>query len=239
MKEQLDQLYAQFDIDKFKKADPCGVVYQLMEHTTTQADIEIGALFVAMISWGSRKVIIPTALHMIRDEMKWKPEQFIRQQHYEQSYQEAKNQCVYRTLNVETFKQVCRSLRENLQGYDTIEQRLQGLTTKQAVETICQWLAPARIGTIDKSACKRVCMYLRWMIRKETPDLNIWKTRTQQDLYAVMDTHVCQLAQPLFPTPIRPTWKTCEALTQIYKKWNPKDPLKYDIALMMIADKRG
>lgn len=239
MKELLDKLYSEFDVDKFKKADPCGVVYELMKHTTSQTDIEIGALLVAMISWGSRKVIIPTALHMLRDEMKWQPERFIRDQLYEQSYKDAKNGCVYRTLNVDTFKQVCRSLHDALQGYDTMEQRLNELTAKQAIEEICKWLSPAHIGTMDKSACKRVCMFLRWMVRKDIPDLNIWKTRSQQDLYAVMDIHVCQLAQPLFTSTIRPTWKTCEALTNIYKKWNPKDPLKYDIALMMLADKRG
>lgn len=49
-KENLDAIYAQtFDIEKFKAIDPCGLVYELLAHTDDQLDIELGALFVAMI----------------------------------------------------------------------------------------------------------------------------------------------------------------------------------------------
>lgn len=234
-KSLLDKTYDNFDVEKFKQTDPCGVVYQLMQHTNRQLDIEIGALMVAMISWGSRKVIIPTAIHMLKDEMNWKPADFILNDIFETSYKNAKNQCVYRTLNVTTFKQVCRNIKENLNNYDTIEQRLNGLTTKQAIAEVCKWLEPAKIGTMDKSACKRICMYFRWMIRKNAPDMNIWKNRSQQDLYAIMDVHISNQTRDLL-TNKKPTWKACEELTEIFKKWDSKDPLKYDIALMTLAD---
>ena len=69
-KQILDKVYKEnFDKDRFLTVDPCGVVYKLMEYTDNQLDIELGALFVAMITWGSRKVICPTALRMLRDEM--------------------------------------------------------------------------------------------------------------------------------------------------------------------------
>lgn len=236
-KELLDTYYSQeFDIDRFKQNDPCGVVYQLMEHTTLQLDIELGALLVAMISWGSRKVIVPTALKMIRDEMNWHPADFILNGKYEHSYQNAKNDCVYRTLNVTTFKAVCRRLQQALQGHLTMEELFTNLPTKAVVAEICTWLQDARIGTMDKSACKRVCMFVRWMTRHSSPDLNIWKSRPQSDLYAVMDTHVLQLTQSLLKNK-RPTWKACEELTAIFKSWDSDDPLKYDIALMTMADR--
>ncbi len=236
-KELLDKYYEKtFDIERFKQVDPCGVVYQLMEHTTNQLDIELGALFVAMITWGSRKVIYPTALRMIRDEMQWHPAQFIRMGGYELSYLNAKNECVYRTLNVPTFKAVCRNIRNVIDGHDTLEEIFVGKTTKEVVEIISTWLSPARVGSMDKSACKRICMYIRWMTRHTSPDLGIWTSRPQTDLYAVMDTHVLQLTQELL-TNKRPTWKACEELTSIFKSWDAEDPLKYDIALMTLADK--
>ena len=236
-KETLDAVYSEhFDLDGFKSVDPCGVVYQLMEHTDDQLDVELGALFVCMISWGSRKVICPTALRMLRDEMQWHPAQFIRMGAYENSYRNAKNDCVYRTLNVPTFKAVCRNLQCAIQGVDTLEQLFQGKSTKQVIAVIAQWLSPARVGTMDKSACKRICMYLRWMTRKHAPDFNIWKHRSASDLYAVMDVHVLELTQPLLQNK-RPTWKACEELTSIFKSWDPSDPLKYDVALMTYADK--
>lgn len=235
-KDILDRYYSEtFDLQRFIANDPCGSVYQLMEHTDRQLDIEIGALLVAMISWGSRKVICPTALHMLRDEMRWHPARFIMDEEYEHAYADAKNGCVYRTLNVETFRQVCRNLRAALSGHDTMEQLFCGMPTKQVIATICQWLAPAKIGTMDKSACKRVCMFVRWMTRATSPDLNIWRTRPQSDLYAVMDTHVIQLTSSLLQGK-RPTWRTCEELTSIFKSWDAEDPLKYDIALMTMAD---
>lgn len=235
-KEILEKYYSQtFDIERFKANDPCGAVYQLMEHTSRQLDIEIGALLVAMISWGNRKVIVPTAIKMLRDEMRWHPADFILNGEYESSYKDAKNECVYRTLNVPTFKAVCRSLHDALKGYETMEELFNGMPTKDVIATICEWLAPAKIGTMDKSACKRVCMFVRWMTRHESPDLNIWQTRSQSDLYAVMDTHVQQLTQSLLKNK-RPTWKSCEELTSIFKSWDAQDPLKYDIALMTMAD---
>lgn len=235
MKSILDQTYSTFDPEAFLAVDPCGTVHQLMQHTDSQLDIELGALLVAMISWGSRKVIVPTATHMLRDEMKWHPARFIMSGEYEQAYLDAKNQCVYRTLNVPTFRQVCHNLQQQLAGYDTMESRLSGLTAKEAIAEICSWLAPARLGTMPASACKRVCMFMRWMVRPHYPDLGLWTSRSPADLYAVMDTHVCQQTRHLLKHK-RPTWQACEELTALFRSWDPIDPLHYDIALMTLAD---
>lgn len=251
-KSNLDLIYSEtFDIKRFKSDDPCGVVYELMNHTDSQLDIELGALFVAMISWGNRKQIIKAARHMIGEEMHWHPAYFILSEAYETSYPAAVNNCVYRTLNVPTFRSVCRNIRTSLltlanisgdplavpEASFTLESLFSSLTTKEVISTLCTWLSPARIGTMDKSACKRVCMYVRWMTRATAPDLNIWTSRSASDLYAVMDTHVLQLTQHLL-TNKRPTWKACEELTAIFKSWDSQDPLKYDIALMTIGTRK-
>ncbi len=240
-KDVLDYCYnEQFDIDHFKKIDPCGVVYKLLEHTSYQLDIELGALFIAMISWGSRKVIYPTALNMIENEMAWHPASFILDRKYLDSYKNAKNQCVYRTLNTKAFKQVCENIFTVLTTYNddkiTLEKIFDGRSTKDIINDICYWLSPARVGTVNKSACKRICMYVRWMTRPSIPDLGIWKTRLQNDLYAVMDVHVCKLTKDLLHNK-RPSWNTCVELTNIFKKWNKDDPLRYDIALMTLSDR--
>ena len=238
-KELLDKYYEEeFDLERFKAGDPCGAVYELMGHTTRQLDIEVGALLVAMISWGSRKVICPTARRMLRDEMGWRPADFILSGAFENSYANAKNGCVYRTLNVDTFKAVCRRLREALSGHETIEEVFGDKPTKEVVAELCTWLQDAKVGTMDKSACKRVCMFVRWMTRKTAPDLGLWTKRSQSDLYAVMDTHVLQLTESILKNK-RPTWKACEELTGIFKQWDSEDPLKYDVALMTMADRNN
>lgn len=236
-KENLDAIYSEtFDTETFKSVDPCGIVYKLLEHTDNQLDIELGALLVALITWGNRKAIRTAAENMLKNEMKWHPAKFILSGDFENSYANAKNECVYRTLNVPTFKLVCRSLRNAIEGHSTLEELFEGKPTKDVVATICEWLAPAKVGSMNKSACKRVCMYVRWMTRKDSPDFNIWKNRSTSDLYAVMDVHVCELTQSILKNK-RPTWKACEELTSIFKSWDSVDPLKYDIALMTLSDR--
>ena len=235
-KKTLDNIYINdFDSETFKSIDPCGIVYKLMDHTSNQLDIELGALFVSMISWGNRKAIRKAAEYMLCDEMKWSPSSFIIEGIFENSYKNAKNNCVYRTLNVETFKSVCRKIRKGLDGHSTMEKCLAGKTAKESISIICSWLSDAKIGTMEKSACKRICMYLRWMVRQEEPDLGLWKSMDQRKLYAVMDVHVCKLTASILSRR-QADWKACLELTGIFRKWSEQDPLRYDLALMTVAD---
>ena len=256
-KQLLDEaLTHTFDMERFLGIDPMGLVYELREHTDNQLDIELGALFTAMITWGNRKAIRTAVRHMLCDEMHWHPGEFILSGAYQESYRTAKNNCVYRTLNVTAFKQVCRTVERALKGSEQEAQRVQEVqrgqvvqevqrvtleemfrerTIEEIISTLSQWLAPARLGTFGTSACKRICMFLRWMIRRGTPDFGLWQTHNQNELYAVMDVHVCQLTEGL--TGIhQASWKSCCRLTEIFRSWDSVDPLKYDIALMTVAD---
>ena len=52
-----------------------------------------------------------------------------------------------------------------------------------------------------------------------------------------MDVHVCHQTKDILKNK-QPTWKACEELTNIFKRWDKNDPLKYDIALMTLADSK-
>ncbi|MBQ0056526.1 MAG: DUF2400 family protein [Bacteroidales bacterium] len=255
-KESLDRISREvFDVAGFRQVDPCGLVYELTEHTQRQLDIELGALLTAMISWGNRKCIRRAARRMLADEMQWHPADFILSGRFVHSYGDGRdgNCCVYRTLNRETFIAVCRNLHDALVGASsashdagltpfglpssdlTIERCFSGLSMKEAIRRVTELLSPARIGTMDRSACKRVCMFMRWMVRQQAPDFGLWKSRSASELYAVLDVHVCTLAAPLM-TRRQASWAACEELTSVFRQWDPVDPLKYDIALMTLAD---
>ena len=227
--------------EKFLAVDPCGIVYELKQHTSKQLDIELGALFVAMITWGNRKAIRQAARKMLEQEMKWHPAEFVLQQKYLGSYLDAKNGCVYRTLNRDTFILVCHNIREALlaDNKDTEELTLEdifiGRDIPEVISVISGWLSPARLGKPGKSACKRICMYLRWMVRTGEPDLGLWSNKKASQLYAVMDVHVCKLTASIISRK-QADWKACTELTNIFRSWDKTDPLKYDIALMTIAD---
>ena len=239
-KENLDAIYAEtYDFEKFKAIDPCGLVYELMAHTDDQLDIELGALFVAMITWGNRKAIRKAARHMLEEEMNWHPGHFVLSGKYEDSYADAKNGCVYRTLNSDNFKAVCRNIAlalSPLKPHPTVEKYLIGKSCEEAIKSLCDLLAPAKLGTPGKSACKRMCMYMRWMTRTTSPDLGIWTERSQRDLYAVMDVHVCNLTSSILMHK-NASWVSCCELTEKFRSWDADDPLKYDIALMTLSDR--
>lgn len=241
-KDILEEIHKRyFNKEKFLETDPCGLVYELKEHTGSQLDLELGALFVAMITWGNRKAIKQAARRMLRDEMQWQPADFILKGKYTESYTDAKNGCVYRTLNRENFIRVCENIRQALlegncdEKAKTLENLFLGKSIEDIIATLCQWLSPARLGKPGVSACKRICMYLRWMIRQEEPDLGLWKDMDQRKLYAVMDVHVCQLTASIL-TRKQADWKACVELTNIFRTWSAEDPLKYDLALMTAAD---
>ncbi len=248
----LEKAYCEhFSKEKFLEVDPCGIVYELMEHTQRQLDIELGALFVAMITWGNRKAIRQAARHMLCNEMNWEPGEFIRQGRYRDSYQEAKNGCVYRTLNRDNFILVCENIHKALstaeeecveldcsrqnRGELSLEQLFRDRSIEDIIATLCDWLAPAKLGKPGVSACKRICMYLRWMVRRGEPDLGLWKNMDQTKLYAIMDVHVCQLTASILSRK-QANWKSCVELTEIFRSWSEEDPLKYDVALMTMAD---
>ena len=241
-KEILEKAHKEhFNKEAFLEVDPCGLVYELKQHTDRQLDIELGALFVAMITWGNRKAIKQAARKMLGDEMNWKPADFILNGRYKDSYTDAKNGCVYRTLNREKFILVCDNIRRELEqagnggNTPTLEQLFDGKSIDEIIAILCRWLSPARLGTPGTSACKRICMYLRWMVRQEEPDLGLWKSMDQRELYAVMDVHVCKLTASILSRR-QADWKACTELTGIFRKWSEHDPLKYDLALMTVAD---
>jgi uncharacterized protein (TIGR02757 family) len=234
---QLEKLLEQIPGRDFRKTDPSGIVEEFINSkpNAVQLDIELAALFVAMISWGNRKAIRSTARKLVFEEMRSSPAEYIRNGKFEGKGAGAFSKCVYRTLDMPTFQEVCRNIRNALEGYDSIEEALGSRNAVEALSLLSMWLKPARLGFPGKSACKRLCMFMRWMTRKNAPDFGVWKSRSQSDLFAVMDVHVNRLTVSMRQCKT-PSWKGCLELTEIFKKWDSLDPIKYDIALMMYAD---
>jgi len=83
------------------------------------------------------------------------------------------------------------------------------------------------------SACKRLNMYLRWMVRpSDGIDLGIWKKVKASKLVIPVDTHVAAIAQRLGLTRRKTAdWAMAEEITSMLQKINPSDPVKYDFSL--------
>ncbi|HDO22758.1 MAG TPA: TIGR02757 family protein [Nitrospirae bacterium] len=82
------------------------------------------------------------------------------------------------------------------------------------------------------SACKRLNMFLRWMVRDSDIDFGLWKGIPEKRLIIPLDTHIARIAGCLGLTGRKtPDWNMAAEVTESLKRLNPEDPLRYDFAL--------
>lgn len=87
---------------------------------------------------------------------------------------------------------------------------------------------------LQKSTCKRLNMFLRWMVRSDNRgvDFGIWKSIGPADLICPTDLHVERVARKLkLIVRKQVDWQTAIELTQNLREFDPADPVKYDFAL--------
>jgi len=86
------------------------------------------------------------------------------------------------------------------------------------------------------SACKRMNLFLRWMVRKDDIDFGLWPEISTEKLVIPVDTHIASICKELKLTKTKNvSWKMAEEITDKLRKFNPKDPVKYDFALCHIG----
>jgi len=84
----------------------------------------------------------------------------------------------------------------------------------------------------DGSACKRLNLFLRWMVRREGVDLGVWKSIDAARLVIPLDAHVMAIARRTRLTRYRsPGWPMAVDITRTLRRLDPADPVKYDFAL--------
>lgn len=82
------------------------------------------------------------------------------------------------------------------------------------------------------SACKRLNLFLRWMVRDRDIDLGVWNEISPSRLIIPLDTHIARISRCLGLTRRASSdWKTAKEITESLKQLSPDDPLKYDFAL--------
>ncbi|GAB4543026.1 MAG: TIGR02757 family protein [Thermodesulfovibrionia bacterium] len=82
------------------------------------------------------------------------------------------------------------------------------------------------------SACKRMNLFLRWMVRRRDIDFGLWQRIHPSRLIIPLDTHIARISRCLALTKrTSPDWKTAKEITESLKRFDPDDPLRYDFAL--------
>lgn len=235
MKEQMNEAFANLNAQEFIANDPIQIVHEIAAHpNATVADIEICAIWTAMLTWGRRDQIISNAKQLM-EMCNWQPAEFVRLGDF---YDLPDDMNIHRTIKGKQFKAANHNLRATYNKVSSVAEYLTSndSTVSKLIIDLSESLQPARLGSISRnSACKRINMLLRWMVRKDDVDLGLWQIGNikPSELYAVMDIHVAQQAQKMglisYP---KESWKAVLELTHVYRSWDASDPLKYDFVLM-------
>jgi uncharacterized protein (TIGR02757 family) len=251
LKELLDQQLRLHNQKGFIEKDPISIPHRF----TKKQDIEIAGFFAAIFAWGNRTTIINKCneLMMVMDNA---PYQFITQ-HKEI---ELKRFLAFkhRTFNATDLLHFIRVLRYQYENDSNTEPTLEtafskGLnrkdeTVENALTSFHNYFfsledSPGRtkkhISTpANNSSCKRLNMFLRWMVRNDNSgvDFGIWKNIQPHQLVCPLDVHVQRVAFNLkLISSEKADWRTAMELTNNLKQLDAKDPVKYDIALFSMG----
>lgn len=89
---------------------------------------------------------------------------------------------------------------------------------------------------VGGSACKRLNLYLRWMVRSDNIDFGLWNFVSPSQLVIPLDTHIARISQRIGLTKRKtPGWSMAVEITENLKELDPSDPVKYDFAICRLG----
>jgi uncharacterized protein (TIGR02757 family) len=237
LKEFLDEKVEQYNQPGFIQDDPIQIPHQFKK----LQDIEIAGFFAATLAWGQRKTII-TKCKELMHLMDNSPHDFM----LNHSDKDLKRLTTFkhRTFNTtdllyfvhffEWYYRKEKSLEKAFIG-NNMHERLKNFHRTFFALPDFPTRTKKHIATPErKSACKRLNMFLRWMVRHDDQgvDLGLWKNILSAELICPIDLHVERVARKLKLIKRKSVdWQTAEELTQTLSKFDPTDPVKYDFAL--------
>lgn len=225
----------QYETTAFLNGDPSWFMHQV-EGWENQ---ETMAFLASCLSYGSRKQFMPK-IQQLLDYTNGEPYDWVRQGDFQKQFKADNKSCFYRLFTHATMSQFLTAYQQLLMEYATLGEYVRRNATDglSAVQAICGYFGSNGIQVVvpkdARSACKRVCMFLRWMVRSNSPvDLGLWSGFIdRRTLIMPLDTHVVSEAIRLGLLTSRSTTmvaalRLTESLAHIF----PDDPLKGDFAL--------
>ena len=239
LKEFLDSKYIQYNQKKFIESDPIQVPHKF----TSKEDIEISSFLTATIAWGQRKTIIKNSFKMM-DLLDNSPHDYI----INSTVKEIdKLNVKHRTFNEIDFRYFIKQLKYiylnhgNLENifFDNIENNSLHKSIHVFKSLFFKNNFPLRTtkhisDPYKGSACKRINMFLRWMVRKDSNgvDFGIWNKISPSYLSCPLDVHSGRVARKLGM--LKRTQNDHKAVIELDNKLrylDSNDPVKYDFSL--------
>lgn len=232
--ERLKELAEKYETKEFLNGDPSWFMHQVKG----EPNQETLAFIASCLSYGSRKQFFPK-IQYILDCSEGNVYDWLKDERFEDDIPD-NGDCYYRLYSNSLMNRFLKAYRELIHKHGSLGRYLFGndvRTGMEAIETITSYFSSHGIEVIvpkdAKSSCKRICMFLRWMVRDNSPvDLGLWDFIDKRTLIMPMDTHVLQEACAMGLLNAKSTsMSSALRLTARMRDIFPDDPLKGDFAL--------
>ncbi|MBN2588886.1 MAG: TIGR02757 family protein [Sedimentisphaerales bacterium] len=249
IKNILEKLYDRYNHKNLIKPDPLQFIYNYSE----PGDMEIAGLLSAALAYG-RVEQIQKSLIKLFGLMGDSPFEYVLS--FNQAKRKKLQNFKHRFNTGDDIADLLELLKTILKEYGSIEKYfLNGYDESHeniipALTTFCNSLLKIHsskykenkglgyllVSPANGSACKRMNLFLRWMVRDDEVDSGIWKSIDKAKLIVPIDVHMGRLCRFLgFHDKNTISLKTAIEITQHFVKIEPNDPVKYDFALSRIG----
>jgi uncharacterized protein (TIGR02757 family) len=243
LKEFLDWKVDLYNQPSFIKNDPISIPHLF----TKKQDIEIAGFFAAVFSWGNRATIINKSKELMQ-LMGNAPYEFCK--NHDSKDLKRISGFNHRTFNSTDLLYFIGFFNHHYRKHKSLESAFKkhGNTVEEMLTGFHHYFfslehVPARtkkhIATPERgSGCKRLNMFLRWMVRHDNKgvDFGIWSTISPAQLICPIDVHVARVAGKLGLLQRKQTdWLAAIELTDALRKLDRQDPVKYDFALFNLG----
>jgi uncharacterized protein (TIGR02757 family) len=237
----LENRFDRYNREEFIDDDPVSIPHRY----TKKQDIEISGLLAATLAWGQRKTILAKSGQLM-DLFDNAPYDFIR--HHKSRDLKRLRHFTHRTFKPDDLIYFVTFLRHHFQTNDSLEACFAPQPGESNVGASLSRFrdyffslpnlrdrTKKHVATPSKgSTCKRLNMYLRWMVRADGRgvDFGLWRSIEPSQLVCPVDVHVGRVARALGLIERKQTdWLAAVELTDRLKELDPADPVRFDFAL--------
>ena len=251
IKDCLEALYARYNRREFIGSDPLQFVYEY----SNPADMEVVAFLAADLAYG-RVQQIQKSLANLLGRMGKSPYAFVRDfgkaerrslSGFKHRFTTDRDISDLLHLLRNVFKQSGSIEKHFLLGYNKDDENILPALSKFC-DTLYAMHAREHNGQINRglkyllasptggSVCKRLNLFLRWMVRDDDVDVGLWKSVDKDKLIVPVDVHMARLCRILgFHDRKTVSLSTAIKITESFVEIEPTDPVKYDFALTRVG----
>jgi uncharacterized protein (TIGR02757 family) len=246
--EELEALYGQYNHRCFVHPDPLEFLY----HFENPMEREIIGLIASCLAYGKVAQILKS-ISLILEKMGPSPSRFLLISRYE-SIRYAFHDFKHRFTRGEDLAQLLWRAKAVIEKYGSLQKcfmahfRPEDDTVIPALEGFAKAFFPAGSPFLipapsNGSACKRLNLFLRWMVRQDEVDPGGWDLVPPSKLVVPLDTHMHRIGLLLrFTNRKQADLHTALEITDAFRKVTPHDPVKYDFVLTRLgiwSDRKG